>query len=107
MPPWPSGAAAVTAEVPAAAVATGVFLAPVTIGVAVTSVPAGVAVATAGVDVTAAESTDACRGRIAAYKIPRHWKFVDEFPMTVTGKIQKYRMREMAVAELTADRTGG
>jgi len=60
-----------------------------------------------GVDVTAAESTDACRGRIAAYKIPRHWKFVDEFPMTVTGKIQKYRMREMAVAELTADRTGG
>src|SRR5581483_2357037 len=31
-----------------------------------------------------------CKGRIATYKIPRYWKFVDEFPMTVTGKIQKY-----------------
>ncbi len=43
---------------------------------------------------------DACRGRIATYKIPRYWKLVDEFPMTVTGKVQKYRMREIAVAEL-------
>ena len=34
------------------------------------------------------------------YKIPRHWKFVDAFPMTVTGKVQKFRMREIAVAEL-------
>ncbi len=41
-----------------------------------------------------------CRGRIATYKIPRYWKFVDGFPMTVTGKIQKFRMRELAVAEL-------
>ncbi len=40
-----------------------------------------------------------CRGRIATYKIPRYWKFVDGFPMTVTGKIQKFRMRELAVAE--------
>jgi acyl-CoA synthetase (AMP-forming)/AMP-acid ligase II len=32
--------------------------------------------------------------------IPRSWKFVDEYPMTVTGKIQKFRMREIAVAEL-------
>ena len=32
--------------------------------------------------------------------MPRYWKFVDAFPMTVTGKVQKFRMREMAVAEL-------
>jgi len=41
-----------------------------------------------------------CTGQIATYKIPRFWKLVDAFPMTVTGKVQKYRMREMAVAEL-------
>jgi fatty-acyl-CoA synthase len=41
-----------------------------------------------------------CRGKIATYKIPRYWKFVDGFPMTVTGKIQKFRMRELAVEEL-------
>jgi fatty-acyl-CoA synthase len=38
-----------------------------------------------------------CMQRLAPYKVPRHWRFVDEFPMTVTGKIQKYRLREMAV----------
>ena len=53
-----------------------------------------------GADATAEELAEACRGRIAAYKIPRHWKIVDAFPMTVTGKVQKYRMREIAVAEL-------
>jgi fatty-acyl-CoA synthase len=41
-----------------------------------------------------------CRGKIATYKIPRYWKFVDGFPMTVTGKIQKFKMRETAVEEL-------
>jgi fatty-acyl-CoA synthase len=41
-----------------------------------------------------------CRGKIATYKIPRYWKFVDGFPMTVTGKIQKFKMRETAVDEL-------
>jgi fatty-acyl-CoA synthase len=53
-----------------------------------------------GVTVTPELLAAACRGRIAGYKTPRHWKIVDEFPMTVTGKIQKYRMREIAVAEL-------
>ncbi|HEX3453328.1 MAG TPA: AMP-binding protein [Gaiellaceae bacterium] len=43
---------------------------------------------------------DACRGAIATFKIPRYWKLVDEFPMTVTGKIQKYKMREAAIEEL-------
>jgi fatty-acyl-CoA synthase len=46
------------------------------------------------------ELTAACRGRIATYKIPRHWKFVDAFPMTITGKVQKFVMREIATAEL-------
>ncbi len=41
-----------------------------------------------------------CRDRIATNKIPRYWKFVDGFPMTVTGKIQKYRMREVSIEEL-------
>jgi fatty-acyl-CoA synthase len=41
-----------------------------------------------------------CRGRIARHKIPRYWKLVDSFPMTVSGKPQKYKMREAAIAEL-------
>ena len=48
-----------------------------------------------------AESLDVfCRGRIATNKIPGYWKFVDAFPMTVTGKVQKYLMREASVEEL-------
>jgi fatty-acyl-CoA synthase len=53
-----------------------------------------------GASVTSADLDAYCRGKIATYKIPRYWKFVDSFPMTVTGKIQKFRMREMAVEEL-------
>jgi len=41
---------------------------------------------------------DFCRGRIAHYKIPRYVDFIDQFPTTVTGKVQKYRLREMARA---------
>ena len=41
-----------------------------------------------------------CQGRIAHYKVPRYVKFVDDFPMTVTGKIQKFKMRETATQEL-------
>ncbi len=37
---------------------------------------------------------------LATYKIPRYWKLVDQFPMTITGKVQKFVMREMAAAEL-------
>jgi len=43
-----------------------------------------------------------CRDRITYFKIPRHVRFVDAFPMTVTGKVQKYVMREMMTAELAA-----
>ena len=46
------------------------------------------------------EIREFCRGKIAHYKIPRYVKVTTEFPMTVTGKIQKFRMREMAVEEL-------
>jgi len=41
-----------------------------------------------------------CDGQIAHYKIPRHVKFVADFPMTVTGKIQKFAMREQMIREL-------
>jgi fatty-acyl-CoA synthase len=41
-----------------------------------------------------------CQGRIAHYKIPRYVKTVDAFPMTVTGKVQKFKMREQAIDEL-------
>jgi fatty-acyl-CoA synthase len=49
---------------------------------------------------TEAEVRDFCRGRLAHQKIPRYVMFVDEFPMTVTGKIQKYLMREASVEAL-------
>src|SRR5262245_50144298 len=49
---------------------------------------------------SAEDLRSACVGRIATFKIPRYWKFVDSFPMTVTGKVQKFRMREIAAAEL-------
>lgn len=41
-----------------------------------------------------------CRGHIAHYKIPRYWLVVDEFPMTVTGKVQKFKLREQGMQEL-------
>jgi fatty-acyl-CoA synthase len=57
-----------------------------------------------GASATIDDLTAHCQGRIARFKIPRHWKLVDGFPMTVTGKVQKYRMREIAVAELGLQR---
>ncbi|MBM3981053.1 MAG: AMP-binding protein [Planctomycetes bacterium] len=54
----------------------------------------------AGATLTADDLRAACVGRIATFKIPRFWKFVDAFPLTVTGKVQKYRMREIAAQEL-------
>jgi len=53
-----------------------------------------------GASVSGDELGAYCRGKIATYKIPRYWKFVDGFPMTVTGKIQKFKMREEAVVDL-------
>ena len=54
----------------------------------------------AGEAATAEEMTGFCRGQIATFKIPRYWKFVDAFPMTVTGKVQKFLMRQQAIEEL-------
>ena len=53
-----------------------------------------------GFALTGDELAAACRGRIATFKIPSYWRFTDSFPMTVTGKIQKFKMREISVAEL-------
>lgn len=49
---------------------------------------------------TAESIREFCRGQIAHYKVPRYVKFVDSFPMTITGKIQKYRMREIMREEM-------
>jgi len=56
---------------------------------------------------TAEEIRAFCQGQIAHYKIPRYIEFVTEFPMTITGKIQKFVMREQTMAKLglTADKT--
>jgi len=43
-----------------------------------------------------------CKGKIAHFKIPRYWKVVDEYPMTITGKVQKFKLREQAERELEA-----
>src|SRR4051794_23414315 len=51
-----------------------------------------------GAALSAHDLVDACRGRLARYKTPRHWRIVDAFPMTVTGKVQKYRLRELAAS---------
>jgi fatty-acyl-CoA synthase len=53
-----------------------------------------------GVSATEEEIKAFCRDQIAHYKVPRYVKFVDEFPMTVTGKIQKFIMRERTINEL-------
>jgi fatty-acyl-CoA synthase len=53
-----------------------------------------------GQQVTGEQLRDWCRGRVASFKVPRYWRFVDAFPMTVTGKVQKFKMREVSTTEL-------
>ncbi|WP_336703586.1 AMP-binding protein [Chryseobacterium indologenes] len=53
-----------------------------------------------GFIITADELQEYCKGRIAHYKVPKYWKFVDEFPMTISGKIRKVEMREISMKEL-------
>ncbi len=55
---------------------------------------------------TAEEIRDFCQDHIAHFKIPKHIWFVEEFPMTVTGKLQKFRMRELAMEKLAAEKPG-
>ena len=60
-----------------------------------------------GAQVSGDDLTAYCKGRIASYKIPRYWKFTDGFPMTVTGKIQKFKMREIGIEELGLQAAAG
>ncbi|WEK68087.1 MAG: AMP-binding protein [Candidatus Chryseobacterium colombiense] len=53
-----------------------------------------------GFNVTEDELLNYCKGRIAHYKVPKYWKFVEEFPMTISGKIRKVEMREVSMKEL-------
>ncbi|HCR76572.1 MAG TPA: AMP-binding protein [Chryseobacterium sp.] len=57
-----------------------------------------------GFEVTEEELLEYCKGRIAHYKVPKYWKFVDEFPMTISGKVRKVEMREVSVKELGLDK---
>ncbi|HEJ1057275.1 TPA: AMP-binding protein, partial [Pseudomonas putida] len=59
-----------------------------------------------GHSATAEELQGWCKARIAHFKVPRYIRFVDEYPMTVTGKVQKFRMREISVAEISAVSAG-
>ncbi|GLR19850.1 AMP-binding protein [Portibacter lacus] len=53
-----------------------------------------------GVEITSEELTLFCKGQIAHFKVPKYFKFTDDFPMTVTGKIRKVEMREISTIEL-------
>lgn len=53
-----------------------------------------------GHTVTAEDLKAFCKANLAYFKVPHYWKFVDSFPITVTGKIQKYKMREISIEEL-------
>ena len=55
-----------------------------------------------GAEMAPEQVKDFCQGKIARFKIPRHIRFVDSFPMTGSGKIQKFKMREAFVAEMKA-----
>jgi fatty-acyl-CoA synthase len=59
-----------------------------------------------GMSVTEEEILEFCRGRIAHFKVPRYVRFMDSFPLTVTGKVQKYLIREQlrAALDLTEER---
>ena len=53
-----------------------------------------------GQELTEEQLREYCRGKIAHFKIPRYLRFTDDFPMTVTGKVQKFKMRETSITEL-------
>jgi len=59
-----------------------------------------------GATATSEELKEFCKGKIAYFKIPSYFKFVDSFPMTVTGKIQKFKMREVSTKELGLEEVG-
>jgi fatty-acyl-CoA synthase len=60
-----------------------------------------------GADVDAEGLREFCRGEIAHFKVPRYISLCTEFPMTVTGKIQKYKLREQAIEDLGLELAAG
>jgi fatty-acyl-CoA synthase len=60
-----------------------------------------------GQEATPEELQAYCRDKIAYFKVPRYFKFVDAFPMTVTGKIQKFKMRQTSIEELGLGEAAG
>jgi fatty-acyl-CoA synthase len=59
----------------------------------------------AGIAEAESELTTFCRARLASYKTPRVWRFVDEFPQTASGKVQKYVLREQFLKEVRAGKS--
>ncbi len=59
-----------------------------------------------GMTMTEEEVREFCKDRIANYKIPKYVKFVEGYPMTASGKIQKFKLREMAIKELHLEDAG-
>ena len=53
-----------------------------------------------GAILTEEEVKACCKDKIAHYKVPRYIRFSEDFPMTVTGKVQKFKMREISIKEL-------
>lgn len=53
-----------------------------------------------GFSLTEEKLVNFCKGQIAHYKVPKYWKFVQEFPMTISGKVRKVEMHEIAIKEL-------
>jgi fatty-acyl-CoA synthase len=60
-----------------------------------------------GAELSADDLRTWCRERVSRFKVPRYVKFTDEFPMTVTGKVQKFKMRQLAIDELGLDQAAG
>jgi fatty-acyl-CoA synthase len=60
-----------------------------------------------GISASADELRAYCQTRLASFKVPRYWEFVESFPMTVTGKVQKFRLREMAIERLGRQKDAG
>jgi fatty-acyl-CoA synthase len=60
-----------------------------------------------GAELSVEQIREFCAGKIAHYKVPRYVALVDGFPMTVTGKVQKYKLREQAIAELGLESVAG
>ena len=60
-----------------------------------------------GVELDEDQIREHCRERLAHFKVPRYVVFVDEFPMTVTGKVQKFKMREVSIEQLGLQEAAG